>query len=71
MTSNEILSLIKSLEIGGSDSSTSAQNLDNNIIHEPLEIARVYLCKRLEEQLRLLETISKRKLDADRARIQY
>ena len=63
MTSSEILSLIKSLhekEIVESDSSTSAENLDKDIIHEPFEVAKVYLGKQLKEQLKLLETISKR-----------
>ena len=69
MASDEILSLIKSTpeeEITKVDSSTSALNLDNGVVRKSFQVAKTYLDRHLKEQLKLLETISKRKLDTDR-----
>lgn len=67
MSSEEIRELIRSLceeEIAESNSNTSMQNLDDDIIiHEQLEIAKAYIFKQLQGLLILLETMSNRKVD--------
>jgi hypothetical protein len=56
-----LITSVHEKEIAESNSSTSMQNLDDNIkLHEPLKIARAYILKQLQESLRLLETITNR-----------